>query len=233
MDGRNRWIQSVCIAVMLTLAGVSGCRDRQERRRSVHPDGPATTTAGEWQHSEAVKEPPFAQTSKPATLPATTTAGTQPPGPTPMPVLAHAPVGQWARYRMANGVEERLEVIDRTKRHVELRLETWIDGERAGQPTVRTEPIDVDWALRAAAQFDASVTEGRTTLNVAGRQWQTRLTSARWRREGVNYERRTWTAPDGPIYGVIRMILTADDRFFASMELVSFGVASPPTSSPQ
>ncbi len=140
-----------------------------------------------------------------------------------MQVLARARVGQWARYRMAGRFEQRLEVVKTTGRDVHLKLEMWLNGKSAGLPTTRVEDVEVDWALRAAERAKARVTSRPTTLTVAGRRWQTRLTIARWTYEGIGYERRTWTAADGPIYGIIRMLLTAGDRLEASIELVEFG----------
>jgi hypothetical protein len=137
--------------------------------------------------------------------------------------LAHARVGQWARYRMAGEFEQRLEVVEVDEDEVRLRLEMWLKGRSAGLPTIREETTDVDWALRAAKQKKADIVARPTTLTVAGKTWKTRLTIARWRFEHVNYEQRTWTAADGPIYGVVKMLLTADETLAASMELVAFG----------
>jgi hypothetical protein len=143
----------------------------------------------------------------------------------PMNVLAHAPVGEWARYTLAGGFEQRLEIVKSSDREVQLKLEMWLNGRPVGLPATRTEPPDVDWALRSAGTSKAHVTAAQTTLTAVGRTWATRLTLARWIYEGINYERRTWTAADGPIYGVIRMVMTADDKLAASMELVAFGSA--------
>ena len=150
-----------------------------------------------------------------------------------MCVLAQARPGQWAKYRFAGGFEQRLEVVTKDDRQVSLKLEMWLDGKSAGLPTIRTEPTDTDWALRAAARVKADLTIRHTSLNVAGRTWQTRLTLARWTYERVRYERRTWMASDAPIYGLVRMIQTADDRLDTSMELVAFGDASDRTNPPE
>ncbi len=140
--------------------------------------------------------------------------------------LARAKVGQWARYKMAGQFMERIEVVRVTETDVHLKVEMWLNGRPAGQPATRVEPIETDWALRAALQNKADVNSSQTTLTVAGRSWPTRLTTARWHYEGAAYERRTWTSSEGPIYGVIRMIMTVDDTLAASMELVEFGDAS-------
>ena len=110
-----------------------------------------------------------------------------------------------------------------TPREVQLKVEIWLNGQPAGLPAIRAEPSDVDWAIRSANQVKAHVTAAETTLTAANRTWRTRLTTARWTYEGVAYERRTWTAPDGPLYGIIRMVLTADDQLAAGMDLVAFG----------
>ncbi len=144
-----------------------------------------------------------------------------------MAVLQRAPLGQWARYKLAGGFEQRLEVIGKSSREVRLKLEMWVDGRPTGLPATRVEPIDVDWALRADEVAKAEVASAATTLTAAGRAWNTRLTIARWTFEGVNYERRTWTASEGPIYGIIRMILTADDKLAADMDLIEYGIQSP------
>ncbi len=109
----------------------------------------------------------------------------------------------------------------------------WLNGEPAGLPATRVEPIDVDWALRDAKRVKASTEARQTSLTAVRRQWPTRLTIARWRYEGVNYERRTWTSSDGPVYGLIRMLLTGDDTLVTSMELTAFGHAPCDASSPQ
>ncbi|MBN1344231.1 MAG: hypothetical protein JXQ73_16210 [Phycisphaerae bacterium] len=149
-----------------------------------------------------------------------------------MPVLSRAKVGQWARYRSAGGFEQRLEVVDVTRAKVHLRLQMWLDGRPAGLPTIREEPIDVDWVLRAATRDKATVTSRPTTLRVAERDWPTRLTIARWRLEGVEYERRTWISSDAPIYGLVRMDMTAGDALEASMELIDFGDSTSPAKKP-
>lgn len=108
----------------------------------------------------------------------------------------------------------------------------WLDGRPAGLPTIREEPIDVDWVLRAATRDKATVTSRPTTLRVAERDWPTRLTIARWRLEGVEYERRTWISSDAPIYGLVRMDMTAGDALEASMELIDFGDSTSPAKKP-
>ncbi len=124
---------------------------------------------------------------------------------------------------MADGYEQRLEVVDVRDDEVDLRLTMRLRGHQAGLPTIRTERTDVDWALRDAERHQADLTVRNTTIRVAGRSWPARLTIARWRFERVYYERHVWTSAEAPMYGVLRMILTADDKLHASSELVGYG----------
>ncbi len=217
----GRWV--LLLAFLLT--GTAGCRNESEpsragrRARRSEPELPV------WQHPGGTTTAPASSASGPTSHPSTGPAS-RPDSPERMQVLARAEVGQWARYRLAGGFEQRLEVIDKTGREVRLKLEMWLAGQPTGLPAIRTEPVDVDWALRAAEQVRAQVTTRQTRLTAAGRTWQTRLTIARWTFEGVEYERRTWTAADAPLYGVVRMLMTTGDALTASMELVAFG-ASP------
>lgn len=219
------------IVLMAGLAGLPGCRDRPEpsRPRSASEAQRAEQTG--WRRASAPASRPT--TTRGASTASTGVAGSDREALPLMAVLSRAPVGQWARYRLAGGFEQRLVVLDRTDREVRLELTMWLDGEPAGLPTTRVEPVDVDWALRDAKRVKASIDVRQTTLTAARRQWSTRLTIARWRHEGVNYERRTWTSSDGPIYGTIRMLLTADDTLAASMALTAFGHAPADASPPQ
>ncbi len=214
-----------CTAVVCLMFLVVGCRDRSSDGESSRPSDRSPS------ESEPVWRQPTtdrAEQPKPAdqepTRPSTRSEGNV--AVTPVTPLERAEVGQWAHYRMAGGFEQRLTVVERRPDVVVLRLEMWIEGTPTGLPAERREPLDLDWAMRAAERDDAEVVASETSLRVAEKDWPVRLTIARWRFEGVMYERRTWTSAAAPIYGVVRMILTADDKLAASMELVAWGQPS-------
>lgn len=216
-------------ALLCAAAMIVGCRDgADESKQARRGTRPSTEPNAVWRQSTTSQAEqtahPETDTDSPPTCP---TTQTQVERVTP---LTTAKPGQWVRYRMAGGYEQRLTVVETRQDEVVLKLEMWIEGKPTGLPAERIEPVDLDWALRAAERDDAEVVASKTTLRVADRDWPVRLTIARWRFEGVMYERRTWTSPDAPIYGVVRMILTADDKLAASMELVGLGPS--PTTDP-
>lgn len=219
---QTRMLCSRVILIVSAVIVLAGCREEPgtSGQRSRADRSPASQT--EWQRTPGGGGLPTTISSAPVQVIVPTSAPLD-GAPRALRPLAESRVGRWARYRLAGGFEQRLEVVAIEDDEVSVKLEMWLKGQPAGLPAVRKETTDVDWALRAAGQHKADVTTHHTTLTVAGRTWQTRLTIARWRFEGVNYEQRTWTAADGPIYGVIKMLQTADDSLAASMDLIAFG----------
>lgn len=142
--------------------------------------------------------------------------------------LASAREGDWVRYRLVEG-EERIRLLHKTRLLAELEVQTFLFGKPVGLPAVRTVRQDFDYAVDAAANDAATLRALQDTTDAAHRRWRCRLTVATWTRDDHACERRVWSHPDVPVYGVVRMELRVDGRIAATMRLTDFGRGSPAT----
>lgn len=150
---------------------------------------------------------------------------------TPLAPLADAAVGEWARYRTAQGWVQQLRVVavePAAGGQVTIEVQVLADGSGGGAlglPARRRQPKDLDWALAEAERRGARVVQRGERIGAAGRQWDTRLTVARWTAEGEHYEQRIWMSPLVPVWGLVRMELREfrAGRAVASLELMDFG----------
>lgn len=139
--------------------------------------------------------------------------------------LTVAADGDWASYRTQNG-GQRLTVLHTTQLLADVEVRTFLKGKMIGQPAVRSMRQESDYA-RDLADSDGAVLEfGRANIRVAGRDWDCRLSVARWKAGTSSYERRIWMSPDIPIYGVAKMELLVNGKITARMELTGLGRGS-------
>ena len=90
-------------------------------------------------------------------------------------------------------------------------------------PAVRKVRRDLNRPRRHAQRVGAKLTVRREQIEAAGRVWDARRLDADWTDEQITYRRTTWIAADAPIYGIVKMIQTADGEPVAAMELVDHG----------
>lgn len=151
------------------------------------------------------------------------TATTQPDGAVEriMP-LTDASDGDWVAYRTRDG-SQRLTVVHTTQLLADIEVRTLFNGKMIGQPAVRTMRQESDYARDLSESEGATIEFGRAKILAAGREWDCRLSVARWKSGKSSYERRVWMNPDIPIYGMAKMELQVDGKVTVRMELTGFG----------
>jgi hypothetical protein len=144
-----------------------------------------------------------------------------------MPPLADARVGEWCRYRTHDGMTQRIEVVARDPARVTVEVRMTMGDRPLGLPARRYERPDIDHVRRHAEGVGAAVTTDTASVEVAGRMWRCRLIEQRWTAEDVSYVRKTWRCPEVPVYGIVRLVQTANTELQTRMELVAYGAAVP------
>ena len=168
--------------------------------------------------AETPKE--YAPTTQQHPVAATDSAPTEMARLTP---LQNATVGDWALYQMLGDQRMALRMVGQAGREVTLEVEMIIDSKPLVLPAVRNEPRDLNRPRQHALRVKAQLTVTQERIEAAGRRWNVRRLDAVWTDEEIHYRRTTWIAEDAPIYGVVRMIQTADNEPVATMKLIEFG----------
>jgi hypothetical protein len=211
---------------------IIGCREETPRALPSKPAATTTITAQPTTtraHSEYPQSKPVASrqieraTSVPVPVITTTRAASAPSTQwEPLEPLAHARVGDRARYALRNDQRMSLLVTKTTATNVTIEVEMRIAGKLLPLPAVRVEPRDLNRPRQEAQRRDAHLTVTAESIDVAGRRWSARRIAATWTDEEIDYRQTTWLAADAPLYGILKMIQTADGEVSASMELLDF-----------
>ncbi len=215
-------------AGLALVLAVIACR-QEPRPPSTRPASPVAEDADgtEWPADSTTRgltdgaTPELAAERAPA---ATASAPSAQGGPRePRGPLADAVVGERCRYRVRDGQVEELRVVRVDAGLVSIELKMYRDGKPLGLPAIRIERADEDPVLAHAARRNANVAVGDETITAAGRAWPCRVLTETWVDEEVTYIRRTWRCDAVPVYGIVRMEMTADGAPTASMDLIDCG----------
>lgn len=190
---------------------------------SVEPGGvtnvPAVTSPGESAMPDAQALPAGDDTAPSS---ATASATTHAMSPRFLP-LADAKVGEWCRYRMRDEQVEELRVVSAESGIVGIELKMSSHDKPLGLPTIRHERADEDPIAAHARRVGAEIAVSDAAVEAAGMRWPCRLVTETWSDEGVHYVRRTWYHEAAPVYGVVKMDMTADGAPGAFEELIDYG----------
>lgn len=222
----------------LMLWTVAGCEEGRVASTS-EPPAPAVIAAEETQ-SAPISATPEAQatvTTRPAAG-RTSAADTPSPaekaalaaetrpaasGVPPFTPLENAAAGEWTFYEGLAGRTLRYEVVRAGAAYVDTRVEITDRGKPLGLPATRSDRRDFDPLADQAHHEGVQRTTRRATVRAAGRSWEATLYEDRWIDEDLEHVRRSWVCADAPVFGLIRMELTAGGELEAQLELTSFG----------
>jgi len=169
----------------------------------------------------------------PASTPTTTSGASEPPSAATKPAappipafrpLADAVEGEWVLLSALGSRQLRYDVARVGAGTVTLDVTIYDQSKKPlGLAATREEPRNLDLLDEQARAVKAVRSASRTTIEAAGRAWETVVYEDRWTDEGIHYKRRTWVSPEAPVFGTIRMELYGDDALEARLELTALG----------
>ncbi len=237
--GRSRAEDLIALGLAVTLIAAAGCRRDEppappEEHTQTEPASPTSESA------PAPARPPSGDLSAAGpslTAPRTQPTASQPdtqesaeptlPTPPTLHPLADAIKGEWALYAALDEQTLRYRITRVSTLDVDIRVTVERAGRPVGFPATRTDPRRFDpmdlWPDHPGRE--RSVKE--STARAAGRDWTALLVEDRWTDEDVRYVRRTWIAPEVPVFGLIRMELFGDDVLEARLILEEHGGTKP------